>query len=93
MVNLQMESPTQPNPSDDSIQVEITGADEAHCFRILLKSSGDRTILAGGELEIYLHATQLVDLIRKCSEAHSRWMHVTTSELLEKLKKYAALLP
>jgi hypothetical protein len=74
--------------SDDSIRVEITGAGEAHCFRILLKST-----LSDQEIEIYLHATQLVELVRKCSEAHSRWMYSATSELLEKLNKYAALLP
>ena len=65
-----------PNPN---IRVEITDLSEFHCFRVALKSRD------GHEIEIMLHATDLVDLVHKASMALCQWQKETSAHLLSLL--------
>jgi len=62
-----------------TIRVEITDDTEFHCFRVVFING------EGHQIEIYLHATQLVHLIHQASVALSEWQHRTTSALLARL--------
>ena len=92
-------------PDDDNIKVEITDDRTAHCFRLTFKPKrvpavgwtfqppdGITADLERDTIEIYLHATQLVDLVYRCCRAHNQWMNGETSALLDKLKQYADIL-
>jgi hypothetical protein len=75
-----------------NISVEITDANEFHCFRLVLNPRsqlGGREaslIRTGGErIEVMLHARALVDLIHECSAALCQWQAETTSALIQRL--------
>jgi hypothetical protein len=62
--------------------VEITDPSEVHCFRLVINPRS----APGQQIEIMLHATQLVDLLHKGSVALSEWQHRSTTYLLERLR-------
>jgi hypothetical protein len=86
---------------NQNIVVEITDAQEFHCFRLLLNPQGHEpscpAVLvpgavcscgaqgAGARIEIMFHARSLVDLIHKCNLALSDWQAQTTDYLLDRL--------
>lgn len=88
---------------NDNIVVEITDAQEFHCFRLLLNPQGHapdcaaaadhaalctcQSLGAGARIEIMFHARSLVDLIHKCNEALCEWQHQTTEDLLDRLQR------
>jgi hypothetical protein len=81
---------TGPNPPVDplpNLRIEITNIDQLHCFRLILspRSAPDTEPLKEHEIEIYLHARQLVHLIHKLSLALSDWQAQTTEYLLQRL--------
>lgn len=62
------------------IKVDITDASEFHCFRMALTSK------SGDVIEVMLHASALVDLIREASGAYCEWSRRTSEYLIcEKL--------
>jgi hypothetical protein len=61
------------------IQVEITDAQDFHCFRMVLNP---KFLPPGQSIEIMLHASALVDLIHECSLALSEWQKQTTTFLI-----------
>ena len=67
------------------IRVETTGPDEFHCFRLVMGAKPDPLAVDRREIEIMLHATDLVDLIHKASIALCEWQHEGTQYLLQKL--------
>jgi hypothetical protein len=67
-----------------SIRVGITGPDEVHCFRLVFRAQ------TGEEIEIMLHATQLVTLLHKGNLALAEWQHQTTNMLIERLMRSRA---
>jgi|GEM_PF-5973375 len=73
--------------SDDPkqhIEVQVTDSTEFHCFRVIfwaaLEPGAQRH-----KIEIMLHATQLVDLLHKGSQALGEWQCQTTDYLLKRL--------
>jgi len=64
-----------------SIRVEITDETTLHCFKLVFLDT------QGREIEIFLHATQLVHLIHQASVALSEWQHRTTTALLARLSR------
>jgi hypothetical protein len=80
------EGPSVEPPMERShIEVEITGPEDFHCFRIILHARPDPQ---GGErqpIEIMLHARSLIELIHKCSLALSDWQAETSALLMKRL--------
>jgi hypothetical protein len=64
--------------SSSAIRVEITGMETLHCFRMVLnpRSAPDQ------QIEVFLHARALVDLIYECSSALCDWQAQTTRALI-----------
>jgi len=63
---------------NSNIQVEITDAQEFHCFRLIFNPRS----APGQRIEIMLHARSLVDLIHQCSTALCDWQKQTTTMLI-----------
>jgi hypothetical protein len=82
--NGQERTPMDRNDQNPNIVVEITDVQEFHCFKLILNPKADATGKEAPQLEIYLHARSLVDLIHKCSSALCDWQKSTTDYLLER---------
>lgn len=77
-------TPTDPLPN---VRIEITDIAQPHCFRLILSPRTAPATEPSPEhdIEILLHARQLVHLIHKLSLALSDWQAQTTEYLLDRL--------
>jgi hypothetical protein len=73
--------------SNPNIQVEVTDMREIHCFRLVLNAAASADDPERRPIEIMLRATDLVDLIHKCSEALCDWQAQTSRYLLDRYRQ------
>jgi hypothetical protein len=71
---------------DANIEVEITGPEDFHCFRLILNARpGDPEAAERQPIEILLHGRALIELIYKSSLALSDWQAATSQYLLQRI--------
>lgn len=69
--------------SDPNIEVVLTDPQELHCFKLVFHAALKPGSNERQPIEIFLHATQAVDLFTKLAGSLSNWMHANSAYLLE----------
>jgi hypothetical protein len=82
--------------TDDNanIEVEITGPEDFHCFRLILRAAPDPEHRAERQpIEIMLHARALIELIYKGSSALADWQMQGTALIMQRLTAGSQFAP